>query len=56
MPRLNFIIASVLLAASTSPATAGPKGWTRSEYAWLFKRNRRNRLELANTILIGVIE
>lgn len=36
--------------------SAGPKGWTRSEYAWLFKRNRRNRLELANTILIGVIE
>ena len=28
MPRLNFIIASVLLAASTSPATAGPKGWS----------------------------
>jgi len=36
--------------------SAGPQGWTRSEYAWLFKRNRRNRLELANTILIGVIE
>ena len=37
--------------------SAGPRGWTRSEYAWLFRRNRWNhRLELANTILVGVVE
>ena len=36
---------------------ASPRGWTRSEYAWLFRRNRwNNRLELANTILVGVVE
>ena len=37
--------------------SAGPKGWTWSQYAWLFKRGRRNgKLELASTILIGVVE
>ncbi|MDQ6870811.1 MAG: hypothetical protein M3037_02220 [Gemmatimonadota bacterium] len=37
--------------------SAGPKGWTWSQYAWLFKRGRWNgRLELASTILIGVVE
>ena len=37
--------------------SAGPKGWTWSQYAWVFKRGRRNgRLELASTILIGVVE
>jgi hypothetical protein len=36
--------------------SAGPNGWTWSQYAWLFKRNDSGRLELANTILIGVIE
>jgi hypothetical protein len=35
---------------------AGPGGWTRSEYAWLFRRNRNRRLELATTVLVGVIE
>jgi hypothetical protein len=35
---------------------ASPRGWTRSEYAWLFRRNRNNRLELASTVLIGVVE
>ena len=33
-----------------------PAGWSRSQYAWLFKRNRSGQLELANTILIGVVE
>jgi hypothetical protein len=37
--------------------SAGPKGWTWSQYAWVFKRGRWNgRLELASTILIGVVE
>lgn len=36
--------------------SAGPNGWTWSQYAWLFRRNDSGRLELANTILIGVIE
>ncbi|GAC1409926.1 MAG: hypothetical protein NVSMB53_03120 [Gemmatimonadaceae bacterium] len=35
----------------------GPRGWTWSQYAWLFRRSRwRGRLELAATILIGVVE
>lgn len=33
-----------------------PAGWSRSTYAWLFRRDRAGRLELANTILIGVVE
>jgi hypothetical protein len=37
--------------------SAGPKGWSRSQYAWLFKRGRGNGpLELAATILIAVVE
>jgi hypothetical protein len=37
--------------------SAGPQGWSWSQYAWLFKRGRWNgRLELAATILIGVVE
>ena len=37
--------------------SAGPKGWSWSQYAWVFKRGRWNgRLELASTILIGVVE
>jgi len=31
-------------------------GWRRSQYAWLFKRNDEGILELANTILIGVVQ
>lgn len=31
-------------------------GWKRSQYAWLFKRNDEGVLELANTILIGVVQ
>ena len=36
--------------------SAGPRGWSWSQYAWLFKRGRSGRLELAATILIGVVE
>ena len=36
--------------------SAGPKGWSWSQYAWLFRRNWRGRLDLAATILIGVVE
>ena len=34
----------------------GPNGWTVSQYAWLFRRNKAGKLELANTILIGVTQ
>jgi hypothetical protein len=37
--------------------SAGPRGWSWSQYAWVFKRGRWNgRLDLASTILIGVVE
>lgn len=37
--------------------SAAPRGWTKAQYAWLFRRGRWNhRLELSNTILVGVIE
>jgi hypothetical protein len=37
--------------------SAGPQGWSWSQYAWLFKRGRWNgRLDLAATILISVVE
>jgi hypothetical protein len=36
--------------------SAGPRGWSWSEYAWLFKRRGNDGLELAATILIQVIE
>jgi hypothetical protein len=37
--------------------SAGPRGWSRSQYAWLFKRGRGNGgLELAATILVSVVE
>jgi hypothetical protein len=37
--------------------SAAPRGWSRAQYAWLFKRGRFNhRLELATTVLIGVVE
>jgi len=50
--RLKGEVWSVLV----DETSAGPAGWRRSEYAWLFKRNHSGRLELANTILIGVVE
>jgi hypothetical protein len=33
-----------------------PQGWRRSQYAWMFKRNRDGHLELAHAVLIGVID
>jgi hypothetical protein len=33
-----------------------PAGWSKSTYAWLFKRNRSGQLELAHTILVGVVQ
>lgn len=36
--------------------SAGPGGWRRSQYAWLFQRTRSGRLELAGVILVGVIQ
>jgi hypothetical protein len=36
--------------------SAGPDGWKRSQYAWMFTRNRSGQLELASTVLIGVID
>jgi hypothetical protein len=37
--------------------SAGPQGWSWSQYAWVFRRGRWNgRLDLAATILIGVVE
>ena len=36
--------------------STGPAGWKRSQYAWLFTRDRSGRLELANTILVGVVQ
>jgi hypothetical protein len=34
----------------------GPQGWSWSQYAWLFRRDRSGSLDLAATILIGVVE
>ena len=34
----------------------GPAGWKQSQYAWLFERDRSGRLELASTILVGVVK
>jgi hypothetical protein len=36
--------------------SAGPQGWSWSQYAWMFRRNRSGRLELETTVLIGVVE
>ena len=37
--------------------SAAPRGWSKAQYAWLFRRGRWNhQLELSNTILVGVIE
>jgi hypothetical protein len=50
--RLDGEVWTVLVDETLT--TAG--GWKRSEYAWLFRRNRSGRLELANTILVGVVD
>lgn len=50
--RLKGEVWTVLVdETSTAPA-----GWKRSQYAWLFKRDRSGRLELANTILVSVVD
>jgi hypothetical protein len=36
--------------------SAGPNGWSWSQYAWLFRRDRSGRPVLTSTILITVIE
>lgn len=37
--------------------SVAPRGWRRAQYAWLFRRSRwSGRLELASTILVGVID
>jgi hypothetical protein len=36
--------------------SASPEGWKRSQYAWMFTRNRSGQLELAGAVLIGVID
>jgi hypothetical protein len=36
--------------------SVGRTGWRQSQYAWLFKRDRSGGLELANTILVGVVQ
>jgi hypothetical protein len=36
--------------------TIGPSGWSVRHYAWLFRRNKFGKLELSNTILIGVTQ
>ena len=35
---------------------AGPNGWSKSQYAWLFKRDDSGRPVLESTILVGVVE
>lgn len=36
---------------------AGPAGWSRRQYAWIFRRSRwTGRLDLAATIMTGVVE
>jgi hypothetical protein len=35
---------------------AGPQGWKLWQYAWLFRRDRAGRLQLANAILVGVTQ
>jgi hypothetical protein len=36
--------------------STGPTGWSQSQYAWLFKRGRNDRFDLATTILIAVVQ
>lgn len=36
--------------------SAGPNGWSLSQYAWLFQRDRSGRPVLVSTILISVVE
>ncbi|MDP9202573.1 MAG: hypothetical protein M3P26_11670 [Gemmatimonadota bacterium] len=36
--------------------SAGPNGWSSSQYAWLFRRDGSARPVLASTILVSVVE
>ena len=36
--------------------SAGPNGWSSSQYAWLFRRDGSGRPVLESTILVGVVE
>jgi hypothetical protein len=36
--------------------SAGPNGWTWSQYAWVFNRTEAGQMELANAILVTVVE
>jgi hypothetical protein len=36
--------------------SAGPNGWSSSQYAWLFRRDDSGRTVLANTILVSTVE
>ena len=36
--------------------SAGPNGWSKSQYAWLFKRDDSGRPVLESTILVAVVE
>jgi len=36
--------------------SAGPNGWSKSQYAWLFRRDGSGRPELESTILVGVVQ
>lgn len=36
--------------------SAGPAGWTWSQYAWVFNRTGSGQMELANAILVTVVE
>lgn len=36
--------------------SAGPAGWTWSQYAWVFNRAESGQMELANAILVTVVE
>jgi hypothetical protein len=31
-------------------------GWRRSQYTWIFRRNDDGHLELANTVLVSVVD
>jgi hypothetical protein len=36
--------------------SVGPNGWTWSQYAWVFNRTETGQMELANAILVAVVE
>jgi hypothetical protein len=36
--------------------SAGPNGWSISQYAWIFRRDGSSRPTLESTILVSVVE